>query len=167
MQWVQPFSRRAQRIVLAFGILILGSAALAGPPAWLPGLVMGGLWALTGWRGYPLIPSVSSNSPDTATGTRTIRIRRFIAMATPLSIIPCVSFMFMTAESYRMTVFVALVIPSMVALFYFAFSACPRCHQHFFVARTHSMWTQRCAHCDLSLNSAKQPNASLERPPGK
>lgn len=146
MHWNQPFSRWAQRLMLGFGILNLGAAAVAGPTAWVPGLVIGGMWTLAGWRGYPLIPS---------TDVRTIRIRRRFAMGMPFSVIFFVPLVLIATEGYRMAAMVVISIPSIVALFLFAFSACPRCQQHFSLVGAHSQWTKQCVHCGLSLNSPK------------
>ena len=163
MRWTQPFSPWVQRIMVAFGLWNVAGGALGGPEAWFPALLIGGVWTLVGWRGFPLISSILSDSQDIAAGVRTIRRRRGLAIWMPLTMFLCVPAVLVSPEWFRMSAFLICAIPSVTALAIFAWSACPRCQKHFFLKGWRSFWVNQCVHCGQSLDAATPPNKSLER----
>jgi hypothetical protein len=138
--------------MVTFGLLNVVGGAVSGPKAWFPALVIGGLWALIGWRGFPLISSIPPDSHDVAAGARSIRRRRFVFWM-PLTALLCVPAVLFTPEQFRMTAFLACAIPSATALAVLIWSACPRREKHFFLNGWRSSWTNQCVHCGQSLDA--------------
>jgi len=163
MRWIQPFRPLVSHVMAAFGALIVLGTFSSGAHHWLPSLVIGTAWMTVGWLGYPLIPSTPPSAPDLVAGARVIRRRRLRAILMPFSAVLCVPFMLMANEQDRLTIFFAFCLPACVALVYFAFSECPSCNRHFFIAGARSEWVDECVHCNFPLNAPPQPNKSLER----
>jgi len=150
MRWTQPFPRWAQVMMVCFGLANI-SGAIGGLEYLLPSLAIGGIWALVGWRGFPLIDSIPADSQDIASGLKTIQRRQRIAFMMPLSAVICVPAVLIAPEKYRMTAFLLGAMPAAVALFVYAWSACPRCRKHFYFNGRRGSRATRCANCGLSL----------------
>ena len=167
MRWNQPFPTWTQRLMVSFGVANLLGGAFGGLKTLLPAVIIGGIWTMVGWRGFPLIETIPPGSNDIARGVRTLRFRRLAAMLMPLSAFLCVPVVLITPEPYRLAAFAACCLPAMVALMVFAWSACPRCRKHFFLNGWRGSWTSHCTHCGQALYVAPPPDTSLERTRGR
>ena len=155
-RWQQPLPRWARIACGAFGLLSAGAAILRPSNLTLPGMVAGGVGALFGWKGIPLIASVpfgtEGRGARIAEGLRTIRRRRRLAAAVALI---CPLFTAGLApvipRPFFPTVLFLSGIPVLVCVFRFLLSACPRCEHHFFLSNHLIGAMTRCQHCNISL----------------
>jgi hypothetical protein len=157
VRWHQPLPKWARIVCVLFGIANIGGAIARWSDLTFPGAIVGGLWAIFGWRGVPLIPSVSGGSPpqdaEFVAGRRTIRSRRLLAFGVPFAWLLLAAILLPKVPKELMsTAFFLSAIPLFFIVFRCLFSACPRCGLHFFLneRRLRTSLT-RCAHCGLSL----------------
>jgi hypothetical protein len=162
--WYQPLPHWARVVCVLFGFANIGGAIAAASEMTFPGIVVGGVWALFGWKGLPLIASVPPHTPpdDVAAGLMTLRRRRLVAFVVPFAwlllsaiLLPRVPMRFLS------TVFFLSAIPLFVLVFRCFFSACPRCRQHFFISSNlfHGSLTQ-CIHCGLPLRDPEDATSN-------
>jgi hypothetical protein len=145
MQWRQSLPNWIRLLFVLFGIAnVIGALAHL---SWmtLPGIFIGFIWALVGWKGLPLIH---------ASGIRAIRRRRLAAILAPFVWLGLAALILpRTPKQFMDTVFFVSAAPVVFFVFRFGLSACPRCGQHFLVSKCFlGSWASRCRHCGLSLN---------------
>ena len=155
--WYQPLPHWARVVCVLFGFANIGGAIAASSDMTFPGIVVGCVWALFGWKGLPLIASVPPHTlqPDDnlAAGLKTIRRRRLVAFVVPFAwLLLTAIFLPRVPMRFLSTVFFLSAIPLFVLVFRCFFSACPRCRQHFFISSNPFQASlTRCMHCGLSL----------------
>ena len=88
MRWHQPLPNWARLVCVLFGLANIGGAMAQFSEMTIPGIIVGAIWALFGWKGLPLVSSSSVNAPLDA-GLRAIRRRRIVALAVPIAWLPC------------------------------------------------------------------------------
>jgi len=170
MRWQQPLPQWARIACGVFGLVSAGAAILKPSNMTLPGIVVGGVCALFGWKGIPLIASVSFTTEDKgariAEGLKTIRLRRRLAAAVALicplfvaGLVPVIPRPFLPTASFLSG------IPVLVCVLRFVLSACPRCDHHFFLSNHLVGAMTQCRHCNISLRWVRATsNQRLERP---
>ena len=155
VRWQQPLPQWARVASVVLGLAAAGAAILKPLNVALAGAVAGGAWALLGWKGIPLIPSVpfgvQGQGLRIREGLKTLIIRRQVVVAAVL-IFPTLTagLMIVIPHRFVLTAFLLSGIPGLVCLFRFVLSACPRC-DHYFVAADRLSSISRCQHCNLYL----------------
>ena len=156
--WYQPLPQWGRAVCVLFGLANIGGAIAAASDMTFPGIAVGAVWALFGWKGLPLIPSTPGSTPrpddDLASGLRTIRRRRLVALiAAFVWLLFAGLFLSRVPARFLSTVFFLSSVPLFALVFRWLFSACPRCHQHFFVSSNlFRASLTRCMHCGLTLS---------------
>ena len=121
----------------------------------LPGALLGGVWALVGWKGVPLIASAHSATEGRGArireGLKTIRRRRALAVAVAL-ICPALAagLTALIPHQFLPTAFLLSGIPVLFCVLLFVLSACPKCDHHFFTPNQPISSITRCQHCKIS-----------------
>ena len=157
IRWHQPLPNWARMACIIFGIANIGGAIAQWSDLTFPGIVVGGVWAVFGWKGIPLIPSVSGASPpqknDIVAGRSAIRGRRLWAFVVPFAwLLLAAIAMPRVPKQFMATAFFLSAMPIFFLIFRCFFSACPRCSRHFFLDdRLLRTSLTRCVHCGLSL----------------
>jgi hypothetical protein len=128
----------------------------------LPGLVVGGAWAVFGFKGgFPIVPAGDGSIPS---GLRALRRRLVLMYAFPFAWAP-VFILVMTSVPDRMSssVFTLLALPMFVVVGFALLGECPRCGKHFFVAARFRLfpkrWITRCQNCGGGLREASSSPA--------
>lgn len=154
MRWHQPLPNWARLVCVLFGLANVGGAMAQFSEMTVPGIVVGAIWVLFGWKGLPLISSSSGNAPLDA-GLRTIRRRRLGALAVPIAWLPFAAMLLpQVHRQFLPTVFFLSTIAVFCLVFRCLFSACPRCDRHFFISDSLFRTSlNRCVHCGLSLKT--------------
>jgi hypothetical protein len=169
-RWQQPLPKWARIACGVFGFVSAGAAILKPSNMTLPGIVVGGVWALFSWKGVPLIASVAfateGRNVRIAEGLRTIRRRLRLTAAVALI---CLFFAAGLApvipHRFFPTVLFLAGIPVLFCMFRFVLSACPQCDHHFFLSNHLIGAMTRCQHCNISLRWVRATSdKSVERP---
>jgi hypothetical protein len=156
MRWQQPLPQWARITCIVLGLVSAVAAMLKPSNMTLPGIIVGGVWTLFGWKGIPLIASVpiatEGRGARIAEGLKTIRIRRRLAAAVALicplfvaGLVPVIP------RPFLPTALFLAGIPVLVCVFRFVLSACPRCDHHFFLSKRFIGEMSQCQHCNISL----------------
>ena len=157
IRWHQPLPNWARVACVVFGIANMGGAIAQWSALTIPGIVVGGVWAVFGWKGIPLIPSVSGTSRpqknEIVAGRSALRGRRLLAFVVPLAWLLLAAIVFPRVPKQLLaTAFFLSAMPIFFLIFRCFFSACPRCGRHFFLdGRLLRTSLTRCVHCGLSL----------------
>ena len=164
LRWHQPLPRWARIVCVLFGLANVGGAMVQFSEMTIPGITVGAIWALFGWKGLPLISSSSGDAAQQDAGLRTIRRRRIVALAVPIAWLPFAAMLLPRVHrQFLPTVFFLSAIPVFFLVFRCFFSACPRCHRHFFINDSLFRTSlHRCMHCALSLKTGAD-TASIRR----
>lgn len=160
IRWHQPLPRWARVICVLFGLANLGGAIARASETTFPGILVGAVWALFGWKGLPIIGSTPLDTQQEgvfAVGRRTIRRRRFVAMVVPFVWLLTAGIVLpQVPRQYLPTTFFLSAIPLFFFVFRCVLSECPRCHEHFFVSgNLFRASLTRCVHCGLSLSDTE------------
>src|SRR5438034_5263309 len=79
IRWHQPLPDWARIVCVLFGLANIVGAIARASDMTFPGILVGAVWALFGWKGLPLIASVRLDTPqqegNLVEGLRTIRRR--------------------------------------------------------------------------------------------
>ena len=135
--WQRSFPRWAGIACLAFGVANIVGALVSASELTLPGIVIGGVWAIVGFQGgLPLFESCSTSTADPITklaeGLRTLRRRRraaFIAAGVWLAVAAIV--LPRVPSHFIGTVFFLTAVPVVAIAIVWGLSACPRCRRYF------------------------------------
>ena len=87
VRWRQPLPMWARIVCVLFGLANTGGAIAQASDLTFPGVVVGAVWALFGWKGLPLIALVPRNElqqeGNIARGIEKLRRRRLLAFLVP------------------------------------------------------------------------------------
>lgn len=171
VRWHQPLPTWARTVCVLFGLANIGGAIAQASDITFPGVVVGAVWALFGWKGLPLIASVPLDQPQQegsiASGVKKLRRRRLLAFL--------VSFVWLVLAAILLPHVPERLLPtafflSALPVFFLGFrtflSACPRCGRHFFLNdNLFGASLTRCLHCGLSLRNKADATADYRRAP--
>jgi hypothetical protein len=156
VRWQQRLPSWGRVVIVLFGVGVAGAALLKLSNFTVPGVLVGSVLVLFGWKGIPLIPSVwlATDSPAlrVTQGLKTMRTRRRTAIGLGLicPLFPAGT-MLVIPSALLPTAFFLSGIPALVCTLRFLFTACPRCEHQFFGLPHLMNHGTRCRHCNLSL----------------
>lgn len=171
VRWRQPFPMWARIFCVLFGLANIGGAIAQASDMTFPGIVVGAVWALFGWKGLPLIASVPRDplqqEGNIARGVKKLRRRRLLVFLAPFVWLVLAAMVLpRVPERLLPTAFFLSAVPVVFLVFRAFFSACSRCGQHFFLSdklfRTSLI---RCLHCGLSLSDKADATADYRKEP--
>ncbi len=144
MQWTQPLPNWIRTLSVLFGLANVVGALVAFSAMTLGGVVVGGVWAVVGWIGLPVIQT---------TDVKEIRRRRLVALlAGPVWLLAASLTLPRIPKPYLGLAFFVSAIPVAFCVLRFGLSGCPRCGKHFFLSKYFlGSWSSKCRHCGLSL----------------
>jgi len=153
MRWRQPLPPWARPLVAVFGLAIIVDVLWQRDELALVGAVIGVLWLVFGWKGFPLLEAQGSRSADTMDAAcAVLRRRRIGAILWPWAFGLLSIGLAPLGIHEPGIVLVFFLAGAFVPIAYCVFSACPRCHQHYFMpSGAWAKWTSRCCHCSLPI----------------
>lgn len=172
LRWQQRLPVWARVLIVLAGLVVAGAAILKLSNFTVPGVLLGSVLVLFGWKGIPLFPSAPFHEENKGAcirqGLETIR-RRF-RTAVALGLI-CPSFvagaMPLIPISWLPTLFFVACMPALACGFRFVATSCPRCDERFFGSQGLLHGLTRCQGCNLSISadlaSAKQRMRNARR----
>lgn len=149
----------------------MGGAIAQASDMTFPGIVVGAVWALFGWKGLPLIDSVPRDQlqqgGNIARGVKKLRRRRLLAFLVPFVWLVIAAILLpRVPERLLPTAFFLSTVPVFFLGFRAFLSACPRCGQHFFLSdKFFRTSLTRCLHYSLSLSAKADATADYRKEP--
>lgn len=155
VRWQQPLPLWARILSFVLGAAVGGASILKLSNITLPGVLVGSVLVLSGWKGIPLVPSAwfatDSLGLRVTQGLKTMRrrLRTAVALGVICPLFPAGA-MLVIPPALLPSAFFLSGIPGLVCALRFLLTACPRCDHHFFGLRHSIGDLTRCQHCNLS-----------------
>src|SRR5579862_7019227 len=155
VRWQQRLPSWGRVVIVLLGVAVAGAALLKLSNVTVPGVLVGSVLVLFGWKGIPLIPSAmfatDSQGARINQGLKTLRrrLRTVVALGLICPLFPAGA-MLVIPPALLPSAFFLSGIPGLVCALRFLLTACPRCDHHFFGLRQSMGGLTRCQHCNLS-----------------
>jgi hypothetical protein len=155
VRWQQRLPSWGRVVIVLFGVGVAAAALLKLSNFTVPGVLVGSVLVLFGWKGIPLIPSAmfatDSQGARITQGLKTLRrrLRTAVALGVICPLFPAGAMLVIPPTILPSTFFLS-GIPSLICALRFLLTACPRCDHHFFGLRQSMGGLTRCQHCNLS-----------------
>lgn len=162
VEWEQRRSSWKSILAAAFGLVCAAVAVYEWDRITIPGVFVGSIWFIAGWKGSPLVstlPIDSKRTPaDIELGASVIRRRRLIALFSPITPFLLSPILISAPREYEP---IALLVCGMPMFAFFAiwmFSQCPNCGKHFYplAGWTTMISLHRCHNCGLDIKKQSE-----------